>query len=192
MNIDMNKHNQESWTISELIRQEKEWRNYVEMTLINLLQKSGGRISLIRDSANEDYPVTTTLYGKNDYPRIDITDVYLDGTVICADGNEEGTDIKRTGLQIYPEQLSDILLFVTNVLNQADACSSKEKSAKLTLEEIQAEYHKSEVCMAELLAYIPARGLNMEEAFELNIAARKWADGDEFYRVIEDGKPEKL
>lgn len=46
--------------------------------------------------------------------------------------------------------------------------------------------------MAELLAYIPARGLNMEEAFDLNIAARKWADGDEFYQVIDDGKPEKL
>lgn len=73
---------------------------------------------------------------------------------------------------------------------------NKEKAKlsgdKLTLEEIQAEYHESDVCMAELLAFIPARGLNMEEAFELNIAARKWADGDEFYRVIDDGKPEKL
>lgn len=46
--------------------------------------------------------------------------------------------------------------------------------------------------MGELLAVTPARGLSMEEAFELNIAARKWADGDEFYRVIDDGKPEKL
>lgn len=63
---------------------------------------------------------------------------------------------------------------------------------KLTLEQIEAEYHKSDVCMGELLADIPARGLSMEEAFELNIAARKWADGDEFYRVIDDGKPEKL
>lgn len=73
---------------------------------------------------------------------------------------------------------------------------NKEKATlagdKLTLEEIQAEYHKSEVCMGELLAVTPARGLSMEEAFELNIAARKWADRDEFYRVIEDGKPEKL
>lgn len=46
--------------------------------------------------------------------------------------------------------------------------------------------------MGELLASLPARGLTMEEAFELNIAARKWADGDEFFRVIDDGKPEKL
>ena len=46
--------------------------------------------------------------------------------------------------------------------------------------------------MGELLAFIPARGLTMEDAFDLNIAARKWADGDEFYRVIDDGEPTKL
>lgn len=63
---------------------------------------------------------------------------------------------------------------------------------KLTLEEIQAEYHESDVCMGELLVTLPARGLNMEEAFELNIAARKWAYGDEFYRVIDGEEPEKL
>lgn len=68
---------------------------------------------------------------------------------------------------------------------------AESSDTKLTLEEIQAEYHESDVCMGELLAVTPARGLNMEEAFELNIAVRKWADGDEFYRVIDDGKPEK-
>lgn len=73
--------------------------------------------------------------------------------------------------------------------NKEKATSSGDK---LTLEEIQAEYHKGEVCMGELLAVIPARGLSMEKAFELNMAAKKWADGDEFYRVIDDGKPEKL
>lgn len=69
--------------------------------------------------------------------------------------------------------------------------NKKQTGGKLTLEEIQAEYHKSDVCMGELLASLLARGLTMEEAFQLNIAARKWADGDEFFRVI-DGKPEKL
>lgn len=70
--------------------------------------------------------------------------------------------------------------------------NTKQRNGKLTLEEIQAEYHKSDVCMGELLASLPARGLTMEEAFELNIAARKWADGDEYFRVINDGEPEKL
>lgn len=73
--------------------------------------------------------------------------------------------------------------------NKEKATSSGDK---LTLEEIQAEYHESEVCMGELLAVIPARGLTMEEAFELSIAAKKWADGDEFYRVIDDVELEKL
>lgn len=46
--------------------------------------------------------------------------------------------------------------------------------------------------MSELLATLPAQGLTMEEAFELNIKARKWADGDEYFRVTNDGEPEKL
>lgn len=70
--------------------------------------------------------------------------------------------------------------------------NEKQTGGKLTLKEVQAEYHKSDVCMGELLASLPARGLTMEEAFELNIKARKWADGDEFYRVIDGEKPEKL
>lgn len=73
-----------------------------------------------------------------------------------------------------------------------ETANKKQTNGKLTLEEIKSEYHKNDVCMGELLASLPTRGLTMEEAFELNIAARKWADGDEFFRVIDDGKPEKL
>lgn len=70
--------------------------------------------------------------------------------------------------------------------------NKQQTGGKLTLDEIQAEYHKNDVCMGELLATLPAQGLTMEEAFNLNIAARKWADGDEFYRVIDNEEPEKL
>lgn len=73
-----------------------------------------------------------------------------------------------------------------------ETTNKQQTSDKLTLEEIQAEYHKNDVCMGELFASLPARGLTMEEAFELNIKARKWADGDEYFRVINDGEPEKL
>lgn len=73
-----------------------------------------------------------------------------------------------------------------------ETANKKQTGGKLTLEEIQSEYHENDVCMGELLASLPARGLTMEEAFELNIAARKWADGDEFFRVIDNTKPEKL
>ena len=39
---------------------------------------------------------------------------------------------------------------------------------------------------------LPADGLSIEEAFELAITAKKWADGDRFYRSINDGEPEEL
>lgn len=63
---------------------------------------------------------------------------------------------------------------------------------KVTLDRIKVEYHGNDVCMGELLAALPADGLSIEEAFELAVAARKWADGDRFYRSINDGEPEEL
>lgn len=68
----------------------------------------------------------------------------------------------------------------------------QKKKNKMTLEKVKEEYHQNDICMGELLLSIPADGLSLEEAFELSIAAKKWADGDRFYRVIEDGNPEEL
>lgn len=67
----------------------------------------------------------------------------------------------------------------------------KNKSI-MTLEKVKDEYHQNDVCMGELLLSIPANGLSLEEAFELSIAAKKWADGDRFYRIIDSGEPEEL
>lgn len=94
----------------------------------------------------------------------------------------------------YRDGISVAKTIILDILSKIDTKQDKPKktSDKLTLEEIQAEYHKSDVCMSELLATLPAKALTMEEAFDLNIAARKWADGDEFYRVIDSGEPEKL
>lgn len=61
---------------------------------------------------------------------------------------------------------------------------------KTSLSRIMKEYHENDICMAELLASIPADGLTIEEAFELYIAAKKWADGDKFYQVIDDEQQE--
>lgn len=63
---------------------------------------------------------------------------------------------------------------------------------RMTFEKVKEEYHESDVCMGETLLSIPATGLSMEEAFELAIEAKKWADGDKFYRVIDDKEPEEL
>ena len=63
----------------------------------------------------------------------------------------------------------------------------KTDKGRMTLGKVQKEYRENDVCMGELLDALP-----VEEAFELAITAKKWADGDRFYRSINDGEPEEL
>ena len=67
----------------------------------------------------------------------------------------------------------------------------KTDKGRMTLGKVQKEYRENDVCMGELLDALPADGLSIEEAFELAITAKKWADGDRFYRSINDGEPEE-
>ena len=60
----------------------------------------------------------------------------------------------------------------------------KTDKGRMTLRKVQEEYGENDVCMGELLDALPADGLS--------IAAKKWADGDRFYRSINDGEPEEL
>ena len=77
-----------------------------------------GRVSLGLTEEEElddnNFPVTTTLYGKHDTPRIKLTDVYLtnDGKYLLADGIDAETGEKRDGFYIYSEQYADIFQFV--------------------------------------------------------------------------------
>ena len=68
----------------------------------------------------------------------------------------------------------------------------KTDKGRMTLRKVQEEYGENGVCMGELLEALPADGLSIEEAFGLAVAAKKWADGDRFYRSINDGEPEEL
>ena len=83
---------------------------------------------------------------------------------------------------------------LTGVLITALIQSRRKKTDKgrMTLGKVQKEYRENDVCMGELLDALPADGLSIEEAFELAITAKKWADGDRFYRSINDGEPEEL
>ena len=80
--------------------------------------KRYGRVSLGLTKEEElddnNFPVTITLYGKHDTPRIKLTDVYLTdgGKYIHADGIDAETGEKRTGFYIYSEQYTDIFQFV--------------------------------------------------------------------------------
>lgn len=55
----------------------------------------------------------------------------------------------------------------------------------VTIEDIKHQYHQHDVCMAELLAQIPANGLSVEEAFLLYTQAMNYADKDSFFQIAD-------
>ena len=79
-----------------------------------------------------------------------------------------------------------------NWIQQMLLWRKKTDKGRMTLGKVQKEYRENDVCMGVLLDALPADGLSIEEAFELAITAKKWADGDRFYRSINDGEPEEL
>lgn len=98
--------------------QGKLYAEYIQF-ITDAISRHGGRIRYVPESNDDDstdYPVTSTLYGKHDNPSINITDVYLIGDAIHADGIDNETGDKRERFFIYPEHLSDILSFVGHVL----------------------------------------------------------------------------
>ena len=103
-----------------LVQQAHEWQKEARRQIIGTLRKHGGRVTFTPEDENGEYPVASLLYGKHDFPRVDLTDVYLEeeehGTYIMADGIDAATGEKRTGFQIYDEQLYDIALFLKYVL----------------------------------------------------------------------------
>ena len=46
----------------------------------------------------------------------------------------------------------------------------------------------NDICMSELLANTSADGLTLEQAFQLYVRAKSWADDDVFH-VLRDGEP---
>lgn len=94
---------------------EKDIRTFI----LSILSKHG-RISLNLTEEeqldSENFPVTSTLYGRHDNPQIRITDIYLCGNGIYADGIDDDTGEKRCEFLIYTEQLSDVMYFIGQVL----------------------------------------------------------------------------
>ncbi len=91
----------------------------VEQDMFHFMKKilkEKGKISLGLSKEDEfdkgNFPVTTTLYGRHDTPRIRLTDIYLDGEYIYADGMDDETDEKRIEFVIYSEQYADVFQFI--------------------------------------------------------------------------------
>lgn len=97
-----------------------------------ILEENSWRISFKKDGADEeDYPVTTALYGRKGICFISITDVYMDnGGLIYADGIDDNTGCFKTGFKIEPDQYSGTLYFIGYVLgwskNDPDAQSARD------------------------------------------------------------------
>lgn len=103
-------------TIASLVSRANAWQKEARERIVETLRRYGGRVTYTPENEDGEYPVAALVYGKHDFPRIDITDVYLeDGAYIMADGIDTDGD-KRTGFQIYNEQLYDIALFLKWVL----------------------------------------------------------------------------
>ena len=112
--MDKQKYSKLSESLSDVRKEIKDF-------IINTIKKHG-RVSLNLSSEEQDdhnnYPVTSTLYGRHNNPQIRITDVYLDETEnIYADGIDSDTDEKRRQFYIYSEQYADIFIFLGHVLS---------------------------------------------------------------------------
>lgn len=107
-----------SMQLARLVDGAHAWQREARSLIIETLRRNSGHVSFSPQNPKER-PVATSLYGHEDFPRVDLTDVYLEEgfrTHIMADGIDTETGEKRTGFQIQDEQLYDIALFLNQVL----------------------------------------------------------------------------
>ncbi len=102
--------------VASLVSRANAWHEEARERIVETLRRYGGRVTYTPENEDGKYPVAALVYGKHDFPRIDITDVYLEeDNYIMADGIDSDGG-KRRGFQIYDEQLYDIALFLKYVL----------------------------------------------------------------------------
>lgn len=111
-------------TRRELVERESSLRQDMRCFILHHIRRNGGRISLKLPQKDEDwenfeFPVTSVLYGRHFNDSIDITEVYIEPgcSTIYADGQLNGHGDMQRGYEIYPEHYSDILWFITPVLD---------------------------------------------------------------------------
>lgn len=105
---------------SQLAEQLSQIEKGIEAFILSILDKHGRvTLDLTEEEAldKNNFPVTSTLYGRHDTPRIRITDVYSEGSHIYADGIDDDTDEKRREFYIYREQLPDIFYFIGHAVD---------------------------------------------------------------------------
>lgn len=102
--------------IASLVSRANAWQEEACERIVETLRRHGGCVTYTPEEEDGEYPVTASFHGRHEHIRLNITDVYLEEeTHIMADGIDTDGD-KRTGFQIYDEQLYDIALFLKYVL----------------------------------------------------------------------------
>ncbi|WP_462354553.1 hypothetical protein [Alistipes timonensis] len=102
--------------IASLVSRANAWHEEARERIVETLRRHGGRVTYTPEEEDGEYPVTASFLGRREPIRLNITDVYLEEEAyIMADGIDTDGD-KRTGFQIYNEQLYDIALFLKWVL----------------------------------------------------------------------------
>ena len=102
--------------VASLVSRANAWHEEARERIVETLRRHGGRVTYKPEEEDGEYPVTASFHGRREHIRLNIIDVYLeDGACIMADGIDTDGD-KRTGFQIYDEQLYDIALFLKYVL----------------------------------------------------------------------------
>lgn len=102
--------------VASLVSRANAWHEEARERIVETLRRHGGRVTYTPEEEDGEYPVTASFLGRREPIRLNITDVYLEEEAyIMADGIDTDGD-KRTGFQIYNEQLYDIALFLKYVL----------------------------------------------------------------------------
>ena len=104
-----------------LISEDNKIKDRVRDLIVAALEENGGRITFTPDPKDGDdyeYPVSATLWGKQDSPTVDITDVYFSENrmTIYADGVNQTSGYMEKEYEIYPDQYMDIVSFIATVL----------------------------------------------------------------------------
>lgn len=103
-------------SFASLVGRANAWQKEARERIIETLRRRGGRVTYTPEEEDGEYPVTASFHGRHEHIRLNITDVYLEeDKYIITDGIDTDGD-KRTGFQIYDEQLYDIALFIKWVL----------------------------------------------------------------------------
>lgn len=98
--------------VASLVSRANAWHEEARERIVETLRRHGGRVTYTPEEEDGEYPVTASFLGRREPIRLNITDVYLEEEAyIMADGIDTDGD-KRTGFQIYNEQLYDIALFL--------------------------------------------------------------------------------